>query len=115
MRNNNWELGGINTMKFSPDGKKLAAGCSNNRSTIWETQTGKPLVQIPGSMTEVRAIAFSPDGAEIATSASHHLINISDSVTGKTKKKIQFSFGEIKDLEFAPWRKNAGHQGGLSG
>jgi len=105
MRNNNWELGGINTMKFSPDGKKLAAGCSNNRSTIWETQTGKPLVQIPGSMTEVRAIAFSPDGAEIATSASHHLINISDSVTGKTKKKIQFSFGEIKDLEFAPGGK----------
>jgi len=105
MRNNDWELGGINTMKFSPDGKKLAAGCSNNRSTIWETQTGKPLVQIPGPMTEVRAIAFSPDGAEIATAASHHLINISDSVTGKNKRKIQFSFGEIKDLEYAPGGK----------
>jgi len=105
MRNNDWELGGINTMKFSPDGKKLAAGCSNNRSTIWETQTGKPLVQFPMPMTEVRAIAFSPDGAEIATAASHHLINISDSVTGKTKKKIQFSFGEIKDLEYAPGGK----------
>ncbi len=56
--------GGINVLRFSPDGQQLAVGSSIG-VWLYDVETGKELSMFPGKST---SIAFSPDGRFLASS-----------------------------------------------
>ena len=56
---------GVYSLVFSPDGKRLVAGCSDGTAKIWDTSTGDELLTLPADQI-VSCIAFSPDGESIA-------------------------------------------------
>src|SRR4051812_21166826 len=59
----------FSNVAFSPDGKLLAAGQQGGTVTIWEAETGKAFLTVPGRPAEegyVSALAFSPDGRILA-------------------------------------------------
>ncbi len=56
--------GGINLLRFSPDGQQLAVGSSIG-VWLYDVETGKELSMFPGKST---SIAFSPDGRFLASS-----------------------------------------------
>jgi WD40 repeat protein len=66
-----------NSVAYSPDGKKLAAG-TNKHIIVWNIKTGKELLKI-----EQRAfrVAFTPDGLRLI-SGNRKDIRISDATTG---------------------------------
>jgi WD40 repeat protein len=56
----------VESMAFSPDGKTLATG-SFLEVILWDVDSGKIKLKIPGFADRVVAIAYSPDGKYFAT------------------------------------------------
>jgi len=53
-------------MAFSPDGKMMATGGTDQKILIWLVKKEKVLKEISGVEGQVSALAFSPDGTSIA-------------------------------------------------
>jgi WD40 repeat protein len=52
---------------FSPDGRLLAQGRTNNSVSVWDTTTGKEVSQFKGHNGTVDSLAFSADGKSVAS------------------------------------------------
>jgi WD40 repeat protein len=57
----------VNTVAFSPDGKRIASGSSDHSVRIWNAATGQELLTLKGNTGEVNCVAFSPDGKRVAS------------------------------------------------
>ncbi|KAG2350059.1 WD40 repeat-like protein, partial [Suillus weaverae] len=89
---------GANSVSYSPDGKKLAAG-TQQYIIIWNTKTGEELLKI-----EQRAyqVAFTPDGLRLI-SGNREDIRISDATTGDIIKQFDAHTDEnFHSLAIAP-------------
>src|SRR5262249_40860515 len=59
----------ISSVRFSPDGKRLAGACSDGTARVWDASTGKELLRIKAHEVSVRSVAYSPTGKQLATVA----------------------------------------------
>ncbi|KAG2032707.1 WD40-repeat-containing domain protein, partial [Suillus americanus] len=64
--------GGVESVCFSPDGKRLASGSLYSKVIIWDTETGATQIGQPctGHTDKIYSLAISSDGSFIVT-ASH--------------------------------------------
>ena len=72
-------------VRFSPDGKKLAAGGADNTVKIYEAESGKQLVSIEQHADWITDLAFSPDGTQLATASRDRSARVFDVATGEMK------------------------------
>jgi WD40 repeat protein len=86
-----------NSVAYSPDGKKLAAG-TDKHIIVWNTKTGKELLKI-----EQRAfrVAFTPDGLRLISGNTSD-IQISDATTGAIIKQFDAHTNNFISLAIAP-------------
>lgn len=77
-----WNVeGGTETRRFgdtytscialSPDDRQVVSGGYKGEIKIWDVDTGKLLLQLPGHSSEIHGIAFSPDGAHVISCSGH--------------------------------------------
>ncbi|KAI7869368.1 WD40-repeat-containing domain protein, partial [Spinellus fusiger] len=93
-------------VKFSADGRYLAAGC--NRSTyIYEAATSQRIcvlqdegVQKDGDLY-IRAVCFSPDGAYLATGAEDKQIRVWDIAKRRIRNVLSGHEQDIYSLDFS--------------
>jgi WD40 repeat protein len=57
----------ITSFAFSPDNSRVVAGVDTNNVLIWDSSTGKKLLEFQGHNGAIRAAAFSRDGNRIVT------------------------------------------------
>jgi RNA polymerase sigma factor (sigma-70 family) len=69
-------------MRFSPDGKRLAAAAGGDRTVVWDVGSGKEIATLRGHNHANPPLAFSPDGKMIAVS-SKPIVQLYDAQTGK--------------------------------
>jgi WD40 repeat protein len=71
----------VNSVRFSPDGKKLLTASCDQTARVWDADTGKELQVLRGHTRSLLLAAFSPDGKKVLTVSS----NKSESGTGVTR------------------------------
>lgn len=70
-------------VRFSPDGKRIAAGGADNAARIFDADSGKRLVLIEQHADWVTDVAFSPDGSKLATASRDRSARVFDAATGQ--------------------------------
>ena len=98
-----WELGQVDHVVFSQDGKKIAAstisvtklsftptpGTYNHTVRIKNIGSGKESPRLTGHTSRIISSAFSPDGKNIATASRDRTVRIWNADTGKQLEKLE--------------------------
>jgi WD40 repeat protein len=72
-------VGIVNCLAFSPDGRRLVSGASEDRAVkVWDVSSGKEALTLRGHSERVWAVAFSPDGGRIYSGAGDHSVRFWD-------------------------------------
>ena len=75
----------VTNVVFSPDGKKLASGSSDDTVRLWDVETGQAIgLALEGHTDWVRNVVFSPDGKKLASGSYDDTVRLWDVETGQT-------------------------------
>jgi len=95
-------LGGIFSVAFSPDGKVLATGDTNNEIRLYQVADGKQLLNCKGHTGWIWSVAFSPDGRVLASGSEDQTVKLWDSSTSLCLATLQEHNGGIWSVAFSP-------------
>ena len=101
----------INTVAFSPDGKKVVTGADDNTASIWDPVSGKLLAVLAGHKKEITRVSFSPNGLYILTSSNDETARLWEARTGKPLRSFETTG---TDAVFSPDSKKIVTSGVLS-
>ncbi len=94
--------GPVYSVRFSPDGRSVAAASQDKRASVWDVATGHRRFTLLGHTNEVNCIAFSPDGKTLATASEDGTVRLWDAATGAFRETIWKYTTEICTLAFNP-------------
>jgi WD40 repeat protein len=57
--------GQVTALRFSPDGRTLVSGSTDRTARLWNTITGRPLLQLPDVAQQIRSPEFDASGARL--------------------------------------------------
>jgi WD40 repeat protein len=110
-------VGPINSVAFSPDGKRLASadggdpplGEMDGEIKVWDVETGQELHTLPA---RGHSVAFSPDGRRIAGAGKRSIdvlgpsgsgeIKMWDAETGRELLILQGHTSDVRNVAFSP-------------
>ncbi|WP_460202727.1 WD40 domain-containing protein [Scytonema sp. NUACC21] len=95
-------LGGIHSVAFSPDGKLLATGDTNNEIRLYQVADGKQLLTCKGHTGWIWPITFSPDGHVLASGSDDQTVKLWDISTGHCLATLQGHSGGTWSVAFSP-------------
>jgi WD40 repeat protein len=87
----------VMAVRFSPDGRTLAAGTQGNEVVLWEVATGRQRASLRGHQGWIGALAFAPDGNRLASGSSDTATLVWD-LRGGTAPAVPPSEEMLKDL-----------------
>lgn len=90
------------SIKFSPDGSKLASGSFDETAKLWDVNLGKLLFDLAGHTQAVVALAFSPDGKELATTSDDKSIKFWNVNDGKEVRSIHYGPEHVQAVAYSP-------------
>jgi WD40 repeat protein/serine/threonine protein kinase len=108
--------GGIQSVAWALDGKRLASAGIDSTVRVWDTKTGKELqcIHLPAPLFS--NVAISPDGKRLGGCFRNNNIQVWDADTGKELLDFTEHTSRVKSLRFSPDGKviaSADGNGGL--
>ncbi len=89
------------SVAFSPDGKRLAAGCWSGAVTLWDLD-GPRARRLSGHKKAVTDLRFSPDSALLATASWDYTARLWDGTTGAPRGTLSGHQRAVLSLAFSP-------------
>jgi WD40 repeat protein len=68
----------VNSVSFSPDGKRIVSGSDDDTLKVWDAQTGQQTLTLKGHSDSVMSVSFIPDGKRIASGSHDKTVKIWD-------------------------------------
>src|SRR5271166_4934539 len=94
--------GQVSAVAWSPDGKTLASGSSDQTVKLWDLATGKLFATLQGHTETVYSVAWSPDGKTVASGSFDKTVKLWESATGKLLATLQGHTGEVESVAWSP-------------
>ena len=108
----NWEVlrilsghtGGINSVTFSPDGKRALSGSGRYGDSLrlWDLATGQTLKTVTGKALQVTSVTFSPDGKRALWGSLDGTVRLWDLASGQTLLTLKGHTGGVRSVAFSP-------------
>ncbi|MCI4627172.1 MAG: hypothetical protein L3V56_14585, partial [Candidatus Magnetoovum sp. WYHC-5] len=84
---------------YSPDGKKVLSGSSDNTLKLWDVETGKEEKEFVGHKDAVRSCSYSPDGKKVLSGSDDKTLKLWDVETGNILADIKLLW-IVFDIKF---------------
>jgi WD40 repeat protein len=95
--------GYVRAVAFSPDGRLLASGGSDDDTVrLWDPATGATVQTLEGHSDSVLPVAFSPNGQLLASGSYDHTVRLWDPATGATVQTLEGYSGVVLAVAFSP-------------
>jgi WD40 repeat protein len=93
----------VNSVAFSPDGKQVVSGSSDQTVRLWDAATGAALQTLEGHSSPVSSVAFSPDGKQVVSgSYRDQTVRLWDAATGAALQTLEGHSGSVNSVAFSP-------------
>jgi WD40 repeat protein len=92
----------VKAIAFSPDGRTIVTGSSDNSLKLWHAATGRELRTLTGHTGYVRAVAFSPDGRTVVSASWDGSLKLWDTVSGRVLHTLKGHEYYINAVAFSP-------------
>ncbi|MBI2946621.1 MAG: serine/threonine protein kinase [Verrucomicrobia bacterium] len=89
-------------VRFSPDGKRLAAAGPDHTAKLWELATPDEVIQLKGHQWEVWSLAFSADGRWLATGGLDNTARIWDLQSKREVAVLRGHYSGVHVVAFSP-------------
>jgi WD40 repeat protein len=98
----------IYSVAFSPDGKRLLIGSSDNTVKLWDAATGEKTLTLKGHTDAVWSMAFSSGRERLASGARDGTIKLWDTATGQELLTLKELLRPVISVAFSPDGKRLG-------
>lgn len=94
--------GRVLAARFSPDGRLVASGATDDTMRLWTTQDGSPLRTMQGHTFPILSLGFSPDGANLASGSMDGLIRLWRVSNSSLQSTLRGHAGWVSALAYSP-------------
>ncbi len=88
-------FGGVWSVAFSPDGKRVLTGGTDNAAILWDSATARVIRRFEGHQRGIKGVAFSRDGKSILTGSIDETAILWNAATGAKLRVFEGGQGSV--------------------